>query len=289
MPELRHLRVFLAVADELHFTRAAERLFLAQPAVSKAVAQLERELGVDLLERTTREVRLTAAGETLQADAQVVVDAADAAFARAREHGAGLAGEIAIGVTGAVGPATRRDATRRLREVAPDLSVALRELRPREIAAFLTERRVDVVLARTIRRAEGLQATSLAPTPAALLVPATSPLATASAPVELAALDGLRLLTWSAPGTPYTDLLVALCAAAGARVTPAETAVTGGADLVELDGDDLVAIVPAGWSPPPGTAAVELAGDVTLPLLAIRRAGPASPAVERLIALLGDR
>jgi DNA-binding transcriptional LysR family regulator len=67
MPELRQLRAFVAVAQELNFTRAAERLHLGQQAVSKSVRQLERELGVTLLERTTREVRLTPAGAALLA------------------------------------------------------------------------------------------------------------------------------------------------------------------------------------------------------------------------------
>ena len=62
MPELGQLRAFVAVAEELNFTRAAPRLFLGQQAVSKSIGQLERELGVMLLERTTREVRLTPAG-----------------------------------------------------------------------------------------------------------------------------------------------------------------------------------------------------------------------------------
>lgn len=62
MPELRQPRTFVAVAEERNFTRAAERLHLAQQAVSKSVRQLERELGVELLERTTREVRLTPPG-----------------------------------------------------------------------------------------------------------------------------------------------------------------------------------------------------------------------------------
>ena len=67
MPELRQLRAFVAVAEELNFTRAAERLHLGQQAVSKSVGQLERELGVALLERTTREVRLTPAGDARSA------------------------------------------------------------------------------------------------------------------------------------------------------------------------------------------------------------------------------
>ena len=83
MPELRHLRAFVAVAETRNFTRAAERLHLAQQAVSKSVSQLERELGVTLLERTTREVRLTAAGRDLAEEGAAILAAADAAFARA--------------------------------------------------------------------------------------------------------------------------------------------------------------------------------------------------------------
>jgi DNA-binding transcriptional LysR family regulator len=93
MAELRQLRVFLAVAEELNFTRAAARLAMAQQAVSKSVAQLERELGVELLERTTREVHLTAAGRALLEDGPEVLAAADRAFARAREVGRGLEGQ----------------------------------------------------------------------------------------------------------------------------------------------------------------------------------------------------
>ena len=70
MPELRHLRVFAAVAEQLSFTRAAELLHMTQQTVSRTVSELERELGVTLLERTTREVRLTPAGDALLAEVQ---------------------------------------------------------------------------------------------------------------------------------------------------------------------------------------------------------------------------
>src|ERR1044072_4185323 len=80
MPELRQLRTFVAVAEERNFTRAAERLHLGQQAVSKSVAQLERELGVTLLERTTREVRVTAAGAVLLEAGRGALAAADDAF-----------------------------------------------------------------------------------------------------------------------------------------------------------------------------------------------------------------
>jgi DNA-binding transcriptional LysR family regulator len=85
--EVRELRYFIALAEELHFGRAAERLHLAQPALSKAIRRLEAKLGVALLERTTRSVTLTAEGEALLMHGRTAVDAVDAAAQRARRAG----------------------------------------------------------------------------------------------------------------------------------------------------------------------------------------------------------
>jgi DNA-binding transcriptional LysR family regulator len=87
MDLMRHLRCFVAVAEELHFGRAARRLGMAQPPLSRAIRELERQLGVSLLERTTRQVKLTAAGEVLLRDARTALDAITAAGRRAQHAG----------------------------------------------------------------------------------------------------------------------------------------------------------------------------------------------------------
>jgi DNA-binding transcriptional LysR family regulator len=283
VPELRQLRTFVAVAEERNFTRAAARLHLAQQAVSKSVRQLERELGVELLERTTREVRLTPAGAALLASGRETLAAADAAFARAREVGAAVAGRVRIGATPAVGAAVLGEVVEVLREGAPELSVAALELRPRDILSSLRDRDVDLVLARTWGGGPEVESASLRPTPAILVVPADHRLAGKRA-VYLAELDGERLLTWSPPGTPYTDLLMARLAAANARVEPVESRVTGAPAFTELAARRAVALMPAGWPPADGVVQVAIRDDVTLPLLVLWATGAPPAAVERIRA-----
>lgn len=281
MPDLRQLRTFVALAEELSFTRAAERLFVGQQAVSKSVRQLERELGVELVERTTHDVRLTAAGAALLEAGRPALAAADAAFAAAREAGQGLTGTIRVGVSPAVSPLDRQEVVDVLRRGAPDVSVSLLEIRPRDVRRLLRARELDLVLARTSDDGPEVDSAALRPTPAVLCVPAGHRLAGGD-PVGLAQLDGERLLTWSPRGTAFTDLLLTRLAAAGAQVEPVESRVTGSTGLAELADRDAVALMPAGWPPADDVAQVALADDVTLPLLVLWPTGAPSAAVRRV-------
>lgn len=286
MPELRELRVFVAVAQHLSFTRAAEQLHLTQQAVSKTIRELERELGVELLERTSREVRLTPAGEALLDPGRETLAQAEIAFDAARAVDAGRAGVVRVGLTPAVGPQDRAEVVEVLRAHS-ERSVTLRDLRPADVLQSLRDRTVDVVLA-SISGTTGapIDRASLRPSGMQIHVPATHHLAT-GATAALKDFDGERLLTASRSGTPYTDLLVERFAAAGATVTPVEARVTGGAQrLAELVELDAIAAMPAGIPAPPSVHRLEVPG-LTMPLTVLWLAGRPPEAVRRLREQLG--
>lgn len=281
MPDLRQLRAFLAVAEERNFTRAAERLHLAQQAVSKSVQQLESELGVELLTRTTHEVGLTPAGADLLDSGREVVRAADSAFAHAIEVGQGAQGSVDIGVSPGVGPGALGEVIDALRRDAPDLVLSLHDVRPGDMVRALLDRELDLVLMRSVRRADGLDSAALPPTPAVLAVPATHPLAGAGS-VALGELDGERMLTWNPPGSAYTDMLLERLRAGGAEVEPVESRVVGTQRMDELLEHEAVAVLPAGWPPTDGVVLVDIEDNVTLPLVVLWAAGAPPAAVDRI-------
>ncbi|MYW33717.1 LysR family transcriptional regulator [Streptomyces sp. SID2119] len=123
--ELRHLNAFLAVAEELHFGRAAKRLQMAQPPLSQQIRQLERELGVQLFHRNTRSVRLTSAGESFLEPVRTVLDDLDTAVRAARSAGIGEYGRVTIGFAGASSYETLPQLTRAVRAAHPGLELVM--------------------------------------------------------------------------------------------------------------------------------------------------------------------
>ena len=144
--ELRELRIFLALADELHFGRTAERLHISQPGVSEAVRSLEARIGARLFERTSRRVSLTAAGEELRRNLAPALAALDRALAQASEHAASVAGPLRIGFTSTTdGPSLHRliDA---FQTRHPDCQVILHEVDTRDPYAAVRRSAVDVLV-----------------------------------------------------------------------------------------------------------------------------------------------
>jgi DNA-binding transcriptional LysR family regulator len=144
--DLRHLRYFVAVAEELSFSRAADRLHMAASPVSQAIRQLEAELGVELFVRTTRHVELTAAGRRLLADGIAALQAVDGAFANAALAGRGVLGTLRVGSSPAARHEVRPALLARLREAHPGIAVDASEATTGNLCRELLSHRLDVAL-----------------------------------------------------------------------------------------------------------------------------------------------
>jgi DNA-binding transcriptional LysR family regulator len=126
--ELRHLRYFLVVAEELHFSRAADRLDIAQPPLSQMIRRLERELGVSLFHRTKRRVSLTDAGIVFQEEAKRTLAQAEHAIQSVRRASRGELGRLVVGFIGSATYSVLPPIVRRFREQYPEVDLALQEL-----------------------------------------------------------------------------------------------------------------------------------------------------------------
>jgi DNA-binding transcriptional LysR family regulator len=169
--DLRQLRYFVAVAEELHFSRAAMRLNLAQSALSSQVRALEREIGGPLLVRSTRRVELTPAGEALLRDAVEVLDAAEGALTRARALARGEAGALTIGSMGPAGGGLLAPLLARFSSRHPRLRVEVRALDFSHIVDALRERLVDVAFVYLPLAEPDLELTPLMTEPRVVVLP----------------------------------------------------------------------------------------------------------------------
>ncbi len=148
--DLRHFRYFQAIAEELSFSRAARRLNVVQPALSRAIKELEAELGVELFARTRRVVNLTAAGKTLLGETALMFERLDQTVRRVRRAAAGQIGELRLGY---IGPPTQRFLGRVLEEYrkrCPDVTVHLEERTPERVWEMVAKGRLDMGLTRPV-------------------------------------------------------------------------------------------------------------------------------------------
>lgn len=147
--DIRQLNYFIAVAEERHFGRAAKRLHMAQPPLSQQIRQLEEQLGVQLLNRTTRRVDLTAAGEELLNRGRHIVNAMETLQADVYQVGQGAAGVLRVGFSGSSTYGIMPPIVRRVKQVLPGLSLALRgEMLTPAMEAGLRDGTLDAALLR---------------------------------------------------------------------------------------------------------------------------------------------
>lgn len=170
--ELRHLRYFVALADELHFGRAARRLHITQPPLSFNIRQLEGLLGVQLFERNSHGVKLTPAGEAFRASAQALLADAEQAARRARDVAAGVTTRVRVGFVGSMLYRGLPERLARFEATHPKVRVELFELNSAEQVEAFARRRLDLGFVHTSRVPSDLSRSLFVSEPFVLCVPA---------------------------------------------------------------------------------------------------------------------
>ncbi len=175
--ELRHLRHFVALAEEGHFGRAAERVFVVQQALSNSIKNLEDEVGVPLVLRTTRKVKLTPAGREFLEAARATLEQADKVIERARRAARGEVGRLTLGFVSGMVFGGLPDVVRTFREQYPNVGIELRELTAQEQEVGLRASQLDIGLMLLPVRDPGFAAEALWRQVLVAALPSAHPLA----------------------------------------------------------------------------------------------------------------
>jgi DNA-binding transcriptional LysR family regulator len=213
--ELRHLRAFVAVAEELHFTRAAERLNFGQQALSSQIKQLEDELDTTLFVRTTRKVELTDAGVTLLSHAKSLLGAVEAAWANTQQAGRGELGSLLIAYTPTVAAEVLPRITDELRVRFPGVQLRGYETWQADAVSAVTTRRLDVGFVRSPGPFGELASAIVAYEPLGIVLGSHDPLTRHSA-LDIDSLSAEALMIWPRDLSPdYYELVTGFFRAHG--------------------------------------------------------------------------
>ncbi len=289
--ELRHLEAFVAVADELHFSRAADRLQMAQSPLSQRIRTLEAELGVRLFERTNRRVRLTQAGEHILAEARATLRAADATRRAAQRTREGETGLLRLGFVASAAFRRLPELLRALRVTVPGAEVELLRLNSSDQLDALAEDRIDAGLARVAPIEDArfeVGTATLEPEPFLAVVPSDHPLAGRRSTALAALADEPWILSGTASRSELVRGIHRMCARAGFEPRVAHEAPDLPSVMGPVAGGLGVSLVPLGIAELTvrGAAAISLRAEdqSALPTTLVWHARRAGPLVERLVA-----
>jgi DNA-binding transcriptional LysR family regulator len=287
MLELRHLRYFLAVAEELNFSRAADRLHMAQPPLSAAIRQLEQELGTELLSRTTREVRLTDAGATFLEGARRTLAELERARTETQRAAAGEIGQLRVGFSWSARFETLPAIGRSFRRSHPDVSLLTEEMWNARMLPALRSAAIDLAVSLCPEVAAEFTYEPLRTEPVIAVVAERHPLAGRDT-VELRDLAREQFLFFPRELAPRLyDFMVGLCRRAGFEPRATGKSFHTGWELQILADVDVVALAPESvrLDLPEGiTAAVVVDPPDRLETVLIGREDDPSPAAKAFLA-----
>lgn len=291
--DLRHLRYFQAVAEELSFSRAAKRLRIAQPALSRAVQELEQEIGSLLIERNRRTVALTPAGAVMLHETGLVLERLEESLRRVRRTAAGEEGELRLGY---IGPPTQPFLGRLLHEFRrryPKVSVHLEERTPERVWEMVAKGRLSVALTRPLpgQGERALETLPLRQEPLGIVVPAGHPLAGRdTVSWKTLATEPLIVLA-RREGVGLHDEILAACREAGFTPRIAYSPSLMGTVLSYVEAGAGVGIATdsvAASAMPPSLRFVTVTPRRTVPLVLVWNADTPEPAVAAFRQLVGE-
>ena len=289
MIDIRALQCFLAVADSLHFGKAAERLHMTQPPLSRQVAGLEKALGVTLLERDSRHVRLTAAGERFAQDAREVLVGLEQACRSAQQVAAGELGELRVGFMMHAAHSSVPPLARRFIAAHPNVQLGLREALPLPLLQGVREGELDAGIGFAPADLHGLALQPLFEEPLCVALPAAHPLARRRQ-LQVGQLADEALITAPADVVPTLREAIDACFAREGLRPQIRLEVQLQQSIVSLVGEGLgVALVPASLRRlgVPGVAFVALRDAPRVQQVVFWRVGNLNPALPHLIACVG--
>lgn len=287
MIELRQARYFVAVAEELHFGRAAARLRMSQPPLSQAIKQLERQLGCELLHRTPRSVALSVVGAVFLDQCRALIRQAEDVETAVRHAATGRGGRLSLGAVASAFSWPLPLVLERFHEALPDIEIRTREIDTHEAAAGLLDRTLDLAIVRQTAPTRGTTATSLFVDRFVAALPVGHAAADSAEPLDLAGLSGDTWVWLHRHISPdYHDAMAAMCRTAGFSPIPAHWARSVTSQIAMVECGLGVAVVPA------AAASVRPAvrfrpfshPTATIELTAMTRAGP-DALVRRFIEL----
>lgn len=214
--ELRHLKYFVTVAEELHFGRAAKRLCITQQPLSRQIKDLEEELGVELFYRTKRTVRLTEVGEIFLAETKKTLEQADRAVKQVKQASLGKIGQIIVGFTGSALNTMLPAAVRQFKQLYPQVELTLKRLQTSEQVEALNKRKIDLGLLHPPLDDYTLIIETIYREQLVVALPDNHPLANISKPVSLQQLANESFILFPRHvGSVLYDRILNMCQQAG--------------------------------------------------------------------------